>query len=212
MKLHLPAHETIRVELFDEKAIVVAEHRVVTRYSPYSIKTNQSLSASLVFTVTNLETRFIIPQSQIIVEKNGLPLMFNSTSGSNVPNRFKTDQITDAGLKVEDNIIKMEVKDSKEKNLGTRIIERTWTEEITRVISIRNETGREARKIVLEVSDDPANQIVYQGAEPEPDEINLPTRTWKVGLAVDEERKVTLIFHYHRKEQIEVQPLDGKNK
>ena len=162
----------------------------------------------MTYNFTDLQTTLMVPSSRIIVQKNGLPLMFNSTGGSNVSGRFKTDSIQDANLKIQDRVSKIETISTEEKTLGTRLIERTWTEKISRAISIKNETGRLIKHIVIEANDDPANKISYQDADPAPTEINLPAHIWKFSLDIDEEKKINLNLHYSQKEQIKIEPKE----
>ena len=212
MKLFLPSHETIRVKLFDNKAKAIEEYKTTLTYSPYSIKMDQNVTSSLIFTFTDLETSLMIPSSRIIVVKNGLPLMFNSTSGSSVKNKFKTDSIEDVNLKIQDRVGKIETLAMKENTLGSRLIERTWTEKIMRIISIRNETGRDIKNLIIEINDDPAHKITFQQADPAPSEINLPAHIWKLNLNIDEVKKINIFLNYAQKEQLKIQPQKISNQ
>lgn len=210
MKLYLPAHESIRVELFKANADLIPEHKALIHYSPYNIKSNQKSTPFMTFTFKNLDTDFIVPKSRIIVQEKGLPLMFNSTSGSNLQKQFKTDSIYDSNLKINDRVGKVITKNTEEKALGTSLIERSWTEEITRIITITNDTGRIVENLLIEINDDPASQINFQESDPKADETSLPVYKWKFRLQIGEEKKIVLKLHHFKKEQIKIVSKDNE--
>ncbi len=209
MKLSLPSHETIRVELFKEKAHHAEEYRISVHYAPHNIKLNQHWKALLQLTFFDLNSPIKIPSSSVIVAKQGLPLMFNTTQGSNVTNRFKLDPIQAFDVIIEDQVVAVEEKDLQEKTIAERMIERSWTEIITRMINIKNDTGRLLEKVIITVTDDPTNYISLVSTDPAPDEINLPKRKWTFALEPDQSKTIKVMLQYQRREKIELPEKRG---
>jgi hypothetical protein len=206
MKLILPAHETIRIKLFSEQAKVIQEYNVSIKYDQYSIKDDGFPNCTVLFSFSDLKTAILVPKSRIIVLKDkSLPLMFTETSGSTTLGKFKTASVIDSNIKINDRIIKLEKLNLEEKKLSSRLIERSWEEKITRTITIKNETGRKIANLRLEISDNPAKNIVFVESTPKAQEVIPPIHLWLIDLVPDEEYKVTLVVSYQQKEKIEIQ-------
>jgi hypothetical protein len=213
LKITIPAHKSIRVELFNEKANYEKRYMANLAYTTYNYKIEQSISSYLSFTFSDLDIPLLVPASKIIVSKYGLPVMFNTTRGSNVKGKFKTDSLVDNSIKITDKVTKVVVEKKEEKKLSKIMIERTWTEIVTRTIVIKNESGQIINSLNLELSEDPANHIIIQENE---DNKALkrqgPTLTYEFKLDVDEEKVLVINLVVSKIEKINIPTLKNNEK
>ena len=118
---------------------------------------------------------------------------------------FSSATTYDPFVEIEDKVAKVDKSKVKEKKLSKRLIERTWSETVKRVIRIENKTGK---KILVELSvlENPADDILFTSSSPKPDKSTPPERHWAIDLKKEQEKIITLTFSVQRKENIRLPP------
>jgi hypothetical protein len=154
---------------------------------------------------TNLKSGKCIPSSQLIIKEGGIPVSITQTVVSLSPDKFSSATTYDPFVEIEDKVAKVDKSKVKEKKLSKRLIERTWSETVKRVIKIENKTGK---KILVELSvfENPADDILFTSSSPKPERSTPPERYWAIQLKKEQEKIITLTFSVQRKENIRLPP------
>ena len=204
-KITLEPRKTTWVNFIDEKAKMEIERTCKVYYYKSNILNNANHYVEMRYKFSGMKGNKMIPSSQLIIKENGIPVTITNTQVSLEPNKFSSTQTQDPFVEVTDNVANYKKSKVKEKKLSKRVIERTWEEDVTRVIKVSNKTGR---NIVLElkVFENPAENVAFVSASPKPTETCAPERIWKLEFKKEQDRSLTLKFKVRRLESLRLPP------
>ena len=204
-KINLEPRKTTWVKFIDEKAKMKVERKCKVQYYRSNILSNLTHSIDMKYLFTNLKSGKCIPSSQLIIKEGGIPVSITQTVVSLSPDKFSSATTYDPFVEIEDKVAKVDKSKVKEKKLSKRLIERTWSETVKRVIRIENKTGK---KILVELSvfENPADDILFSSSSPKPERSTPPERYWGIQLKKEQEKIITLTFSVQRKENIRLPP------
>jgi len=204
-KINLEPRKTTWVKFIDEKAKMKVERKCKVQYYRSNILSNLTHGIDMKYLFTNLKSGKCIPSSQLIIKEGGIPVSITQTVVSLSPDKFSSATTYDPFVEIEDKVAKVVKSKVKEKKLSKRLIERTWSETVKRVIKIDNKTGK---KILVELSvfENPADDILFTSSSPKPERSTPPERHWEINLKKEQEKVITLTFSVQRKENIRLPP------
>ena len=190
-KISLEPRKTTWVKFIDEKAKMVVERKCKVHYYKSNILTNLTHSIDMKYLFTGLKSGKCIPSSQLIIKEGGIPVSITQTVVSLSPEKFSSATTYEAFVEIEDNVAEVDKSKVKEKKLSRRLIERTWTETVKRVIKIENKTGKNIM-VELSVFENPADDIVFVKANPKADKATPPERKWNIKMKKEGQKLITL--------------------
>jgi hypothetical protein len=204
-KVTLEPQKTTWVKFIDEKATMKVERTCKVYYYKDSILENTTQSVEMKYLFSGLKGGKCIPSSQLIIKEKGIPVTITQTAISMDPTKFSSMTTSDAFVEISDDVASVEKSKVKEKKLSRRVIEREWEETVTRVIKIKNKTGK---KVALDMSifENPADGILFESSNPKPNKTTPPERKWEIRMPKEDEKIVSIKFKVKRIEQIRLPP------
>ena len=212
-KVTLEPQKTTWVRFIDEKATMKVERHCKVYYFKDNILENTTQSVEMKYLFSGLKGGRCIPSSQLIIKEKGIPVTITQTAISMDPTKFTSMTTSDPFVEISDDVASVEKSKVKEKKLSRRVIEREWVETVTRVIKVKNKTGK---KVALDLSvfENPADSILFESSNPKPNKTTPPERNWEIKMGKDEEKILSIKFKVRRIEQIRLPPdkSGGGNK
>ncbi len=193
----------------DSAAELSIEWTAKIEYTAWSVHQNSKYSANMRYIFTGLDGAQFIPSSQLIIKEEGIPLTITETVVSPVKDRFRSEQISDPFVEINDKLASVEKNKTRTRRLSKRMIERSWTETINRTIKIENKTGK---KVTLELTtvDKPAEELRFVSSDPEPSDTEPPEYIYRVELEQEEVQNIKLELTLKKLEKLELPPEQVK--
>ena len=114
-----------------------------------------------------------------------------------------SEKIDDPFVEVRDNVANVEKSDLVEKMHSKTMLERTWTEAVTRAIKIKNKNDREI-DLTLKVLDNPAQELTFQESTPKPTREQAPEYIFELKVEPEGEIILNIRFTLQKKETIKI--------
>jgi len=210
MKITLEPGKTTWVPFIETNAKVKIEWTCKIEYTVYSIHKNNKHTANLRYVFSDLNGAQFIPSSQLIIKEEGIPLTITETVASPAKNKFKSEKTNDPFVEINDKIATIEKSRVISKALSKRMIERTWTEKISRSVKIENKTGKKVL-LKLTIVDKPAEELIFTSSEPEPEAKEPPEYYFAIKLNEDEIKVIKLELKFRKLEKLELPPDSVKS-
>ncbi len=201
MNITLESRKTTWVSFIDTYAKMKAQWNCTAFYNIYNIKDNTPRSVNMKYTLFDLKNKDFIPSSQLIIKKEGIPQTITHTVVSSKRDSFSSEHIDDPFVEVQDNLANVIKKDLKEKRLSKTMLERTWTEYITRSIKIANKNEHDIH-LILKIQDDPAQELTFKSSDPQPKGKEPPEYIYEFNIKAEKEILLKIEFIVKQKETI----------
>ena len=205
MKITLEPRKTTWVPFIDSKARLTIHWTAKIEYTTYSAHLDTSHEVMMRYGFSGLEGAGFIPSSQVIIKENGIPLTITESVVSPVNDRFSSERVQDPFVEVTDKLASIKKSKVTSRQLSRRMIERSWSEKITRSIKIENKTGRQV-SLALTVVDRPAEELVFVSSTPAPDRTEQPEYIYAVTLEPDAVQVIKVELKLKSVEKLELPP------
>ncbi len=215
MKATLESRKSVRLNWFKQKKIPFELNRTLEwSYYENTITANEiDHQPFMQYVFSSLKNP--IPTTNIIMFQGDLPQSYLNTTGS-VGNKFSTEKTEDPSITILDRIVKVNQGEEKvtkkpvpphEAHRFKELQIHERRDEVTRKITLKNETNREISVMDLVFIEN--KEIQFIKSNPTPNEIDAPEYKWKINIPAESsivleikvENNVKLIYKIERTDE-----------